>query len=190
MIIILFSNFTFAQSNYKLVEKETYASCINFIIVNEYGKEINMPEKFNQILDCPSLIDLTDNVLTYEFNNSVYQYNVDSKKDVLLFENFKDIDGCSNPTWSKDKTKVMFVVVNQQMKHDYKAFCRIIVITLNEKGEPINKQKFDRNVNFVCGNICSSNPNDDFWFVNNYTIEYKLHKAFENKFPTEKIKID
>jgi len=188
--IIIFSNLIIAQSNYKLVEKENSASCFVFSVIDKYGEDVILPEKINDALDCPSIINLSGNVLTYEFENAIWQYNVDNQKNTMLFKNYDDIDGCSNPAWSKDKSKVMFVIVNQEMKHNYKALCRIIVITLNDKGEPINKQKFDRNVNFVCGNICSSSPKNDFWFVNNKTIEYRLHEAYENEFPTEKIMID
>jgi len=186
---LFLSYFLFAQSDYKLIEKETYASCIKYEIINKDGKSINLPEKFNEVLDCPSMIDITGNILTYELNG-VRQYNIYTKKDILLFTNYDDIDGCSGPAWSEDKSKLMFVVINQERKHNYKASCRIIVISLNDKGELKSKQKFDRNVNFSCGGICSSEPEADFWFVNENKIGYKVHVLYKSNFETEEIEIE
>ena len=118
------------------------------------------------------------------------QYNIDSKKEVLLFTNYDDIDGCSGPAWSDDKSKVMFVVINQERKHSFTASCRLIVMTLNKNGEVLQKQKFDRNVFFECGGICSSNPGEDFWFVSNKKIGFRMYNHETDTFSTEEIEIE
>ncbi len=189
IILILISSNIFAQSNYELIEKESYASCLTFIVVDEEGKEVTLPEKFKTVLDCPSLINITGNILTYEMNG-VRQYNIDTKKEVLLFTNYDDIDGCSGPAWSEDKSKVMFVIINQERKHAYTASCRLIVLTFNKNGEVLQKQKFDRNIFFECGSICSSNPGEDFWFVNNKKIGFRMYNHETDIFSTEEIEID
>lgn len=189
IILILISSNIFAQSDYRLIEAESYASCIRYMVIDEEDREYILPEKYNAVLDCPSLIGVTGNILTYE-QNGVRQYNIDTKKEVLLFTNYKDIDGCSGPAWSEDKSKVMFVVINQEQKHGYTASCRLIVLTLNQSGELINKQKFDRNVFFECGGICSSNPGEDFWFVSNKKIGFRMYNHETGKFSIEEIEID
>lgn len=188
-LLILISTGIFAQSNYKLIEADSYASCIRYIVIDEEDQEYNLPDKFNSVLDCPSLININGNILTYE-QNGVRQYNIDTKKEILLFTNYKDIDGCSGPAWSKDNTNVMFTVINQEQKHGYTASCRIIVLTLNLSGEVTNKQKFDRNVFFQCGGICSSTPGEDFWFVSNKKIGFRMYNHETDKFSTEEIEIN
>lgn len=188
--VITFSNLIFAQEKYKLVEKELYGSCGVYKIIDKQGDELKLPPKFKEVLDCPAMINITDNILTYEYKNSICLYNLEKKTDVTLFINHNDIDACCGPVWSEDRNKVMFVIINQEKKHNYKAMCRIIVLTIDENNNVLKKQKFDRNVNFVCGNNCYSSPDLDYWFVNNSTIEFKLHEAFDNEFPTEKILLD
>lgn len=164
-IVMLSYVLSVAQSKYKLVEKDSYASCFVYKIVDITGNEIDLPDKFCNVLDCPSMLDITGNILTYEYKG-VRQYNLDTKQDNLLFYNYDDIDGCSGPAWSPNGKKVMFVVINQEMKHDYKAMCRIVILSLNNEGKVVKKQKFDRNVHFFCGSICSSGPGSDFYFIN------------------------
>jgi hypothetical protein len=76
------------------------------------------------------------------------------------------------------------------MKHNYTAMCRIIVLTLNEDGSVAGKQKFDRNVNFSCGSICSSFPGEDFYFIDNNTIAYREHTIDKTDFVIRKLLIE
>lgn len=178
-----------SQTKYKLVEKDSYASCTTYEVRDTNNKTVLLPAKFNEVLDCPAMININDNILTFELNG-VRQYNLDTGKEHLLFHNYDDIDGCSGPAWSEDNTKVMFVVINQQMKHNYTAMCRIIVLTLNEDGSVAGKQKFDRNVNFSCGSICSSFPGEDFYFIDNNTIAYREHTIDKTDFVIRKLLIE
>jgi hypothetical protein len=190
LIILIFSlSFQLsAQAKYKLVEKDAVASCFSFDIVDENNKQVKLPDKFKDVLDCPAMIDIHGSILTYEYNG-VRQYNIDKGIDMLLFHNYDDIDGCSGPAWSEDGSKVMFVIINQQMKHDYKAMCRIIVLTLDENGSVLKKRKFDRNVHFFCGSICASIPGEDFYFKDQNTIVYREHNYNHEDFKTYEISL-
>jgi hypothetical protein len=100
-----------SQTKYKLVETDSYASCTTYEVRDTDNKAVHLPEKFKEVLDCPAMIHIHGNILTYELNG-VRQYNLDTGNDHLLFYNYDDIDGCSGPAWSEDNTKVMFVVIN------------------------------------------------------------------------------
>ena len=189
IILVFYLSFQLsAQAKYKLVEKDAVASCFSFDIVDENNKQVKLPDKFKDVLDCPAMIDIHGSILTYEYNG-VRQYNIDKGNDMLLFHNYDDIDGCSGPAWSADDSKVMFVIINQEMKHDYKAMCRIIVLTLNDDGSVLEKRKFDRNVHFFCGSICASIPGKDFYFKDNNTIIYREHNYNHEDFKTYEISL-
>ncbi len=64
------------------------------------------------------------------------------------------------------------------------------VLTLNKNGEVLQKHKFDRNVFFECGGICSSNPGEDFWFVSNKKIGFRMYNHETDTFSTEEIEIE
>jgi hypothetical protein len=178
-----------AQNTYKLLEVETYASCIRFIIIDDKNSEVILPQEYNTVLDCPSLIDITGNILTFE-SEGIKQLNIDTGKEVLLFKNFDDIDGCSGPVWSSDRTRLMFVSINQEQKHDFTAPCRITVISLNKNGEPENIQEFDRSVYFRCGSVCFSDPYKDFWFVTNKTIGFIVKNHETDEFTETEIDLE
>jgi len=177
-----------AQSTYTLKEIPGDASCFSYDLIDTDGNPVKLPEKFKEVLDCPSLIEIHSNILTYEFEG-VRQYNIKTGVDNLLFTNYDDIDGCSGPVWSEDESKVMFVVINQQMTHNYAAMCRIIVLTLDDEGKVIEKLKFDRNVHFSCGSMCYSVPGEDFYFINNSQIAYREHTFEHENFEVKEIKL-
>ncbi|UKN01709.1 hypothetical protein K6119_18455 [Paracrocinitomix mangrovi] len=176
-----------AQMAYKLVEKPDEGSCFNYDIEDEKGKLIKLPKHIRESLLCPYSVGLNGNFLTYVDGLKVKLYNLKTKEDHQLFTLYEDIDGFSFPAWSKSGKEVMFVIINQQMKHDYKSMCRIIYLKLNDNGSIESKRKFDRAVNFDCGSVCSSMPGTDFMFDEKGNIKFKIHwsqSEDEEKFET------
>jgi len=180
VIFILALTNSFSQE-YRIIQTKEYASCADYAIY----QKVALPEIIFNALECPPWVDIQDNLLTVVFGNDVLMYNFQTKIYSTLFTMFDEMDGMSAPAWSPDKKKQMFVIINQQRKHGYEAFARIIVLSFDEKYEVISKEKFDRPVNFYCASICTSTPNEDFYFIDNNTIGYKRHENIEER-PAEK----
>ncbi len=192
--IIFISSFVFfsfavlhAQKNieYSLRIVNTEASCTNYEVVDGSGNKVVLPEEVQSSLLCPSLLNLKGDTLCFRDNNEICIYLISSKKTYSLFEVFPDIDGVSGPVWSPNGQRVAFVVINQERKHDYTDFCRIIVLELDRNATVVAKYKFDRPVSFVCGSICSSLAGTDFRFIDNNNLEYIRNENIEKR-PGEK----
>ena len=182
LLLFLLPLFGFSQE-YKIIQTDEYGSCADY----EIYQKVEFPEQITQALECPPWVDVQGDFLTIVSQNNVLMYDLVSKQTITLFTLYDDIDGISAPAWSADKSKIMFVIINQKQTHDYKSIARIIVITL-KNGQVVYKEKFDRPVNFICGSICSSIPGGDFYFVDNKTIEYTRNYNIEER-PLEKEKI-
>ncbi|MBD3639344.1 MAG: hypothetical protein HUJ25_18450 [Crocinitomicaceae bacterium] len=159
---------------FKLVSEPGDASCFYFNVQDAQGNRIKLPDHIQQALDCPYSVGLKGNFLTFVDDLKVKLYNLQDSSEQELFTLYNDIDGFSSPAWSDDGKEVLFVIVNQELKHNYKSMCRIIYLKLDEDGSILVKRKFDRPVNFSCGSICTAIPGEDFYFKGN-RIVYKLH---------------
>ncbi|MBN2891757.1 MAG: hypothetical protein JXL97_07810 [Bacteroidales bacterium] len=166
------------SQEYKIIQTNEYGSCADYAIY----QKVDLPETIKQALECPPWVDIQGDFLTTVNENEVLMYNFNTKQLLSLFSLYDDIDGISAPAWSPEKDKIMFVIINQNMTHNYKAFARIIVLTFDENyNKIILKEKFDRPVNFSCGSICSSMPGEDFYFVDNSTIEFVRNENIEER---------
>lgn len=177
ILIMLCSVFelSFAQNNFILKSETDKTSCFNYSVVDSNEQKVQLPKHIAESLKCPSSIGLKGNYLTYVDGVTVKLYNLKTKQDYSLFSLYEDIDGFSSPAWSEDGKGILFVIVNQEMKHNYKSMCRIMYIKLKDTGEMNSKRKFDRTVNFACGSICNSQPETDFRFNKKGNIEYRMH---------------
>lgn len=180
IIFLLLIGISAIHAQYKFVEKDTDASCIKYKIVDQNNKEVALPKKIMEILSCPSVAELHQNLLTYQDGIAIKQYNLDTKKEVVLFKVYHDIDGVSDPVWSDDHSKMMFVIINQEKRYGYKDMCRILVLEISN-GQILKKWKYDRPVNFSCGSLCSSSGYDDFMFIDTKTIKYKRNINIEDR---------
>ncbi len=184
-ILIIFGFIAYSQE-YKIIQTNEYASCADYDIY----KKVELPEKITEALECPPWVDIQGNYLTILSGLEIIMYNFENQEVKSLFKIYDDIDGISAPEWSKDKTKIMFVIINQNLNHGYKEFARIIVLSFDDEYKIKDKEKFDRPVNFFCGSICTSMPGEDFYFIDNQTIEYKRHNEIEeNPGKKEQIKL-
>lgn len=171
---------TIKPENYHLVKIDEGGSCLNYILLDKNNQEVDLPKEIKEALECPSVLDLQNNNLIY-WNNDVCLYNLKTKQRTILFTPFKDLDGISNPAWF-NSNQLALSVINQERKNGYKTSCRIITLKL-ENGQVVEKRKFDRNVNFSCGSICSNDPELDFGFLDESTLWYRQHLMadFENE---------
>ncbi len=194
--LIIINNLS-AQESYSLQEVQAEASCTDYIIISSDGQEIELIPEVSTALKCPAVASIYKNYLVYISDLDVKLYDIEKQKTRTLFSIYEDIDGISNPAWSPDGTKMAFVIINQQLLHDYEDICRIVVLTM-KNGKVDKMQKFDRPVMFSCGSICTSVPGQDFWFENNELIIYmdkfvlmdKLESGGDAGNPTEKIHLN
>ncbi len=172
LLLLSFCIPVLAQTEYSLKEKEVYASCVDYIIVDDAGETVDLPAAVNQALQCPSLLSLKGDTLCYRSGNSIRLYHISSGADYMLFDVFDDVDGVSGPVWSPSHRRIGFVIINQQRTHGYNDFCRIIILDLDSNFKVTGKHKFDRPVNFSCGSICASDAGIDFRFIDENNFEY------------------
>lgn len=172
-------DFSQYQSPFKLVEKADGASCWYYDIVDAKGKVVELDDELEKALNCPSLLDLYEgDFLVYQNKNEVKYMQLTTGESFVVFQLFDGIDGVSQPVWY-NKEQLLFVIVNQEKKGGYKTFTRLLVADVSNPID-IKKMKYDRMVNFSCGSICSSEPNNDFGFYNKETIWYKRNENLEN----------
>lgn len=172
-------DFSQYQSPFKLVEKADGASCWYYDIVDAKGKVVELNDELDEALNCPSLLDLHEgDFLVYQNKNEVKYMQLTTGESFVVFQLFDGIDGVSQPVWY-NKEQLLFVIVNQEKKGGYKTFTRLLVADVSNPSD-IKKMKYDRMVNFSCGSICSSEPNNDFGFYNKETIWYKRNENLEN----------
>ncbi len=194
LISILIVNVSMAQEEYTLQEISSEASCVDYMIVSSDGLSVDVISEVKSALECPSIASIQGGLLVYQWDLDVKVYNIETQKTISLFTVYDDIDGVSNPAWSPDGTKLAFVIINQEMLHDYEEICRIVVLTL-KKGKVDEMQKIDRPVMFSCGSICTSIPGEDFYFSTDEILIYmdyfilseKLETGEDSGNPTQKI---
>ena len=160
-------------NDYNLVAYPGAASCSDYIVVDRQHNRIDLPENIEAALSCPSIFDIKDNVLTILDGNVVKLYYLDTKKEKTLFNYQEGLDGISGPAWSKDKSRIMFVLISQERKYDFKSNARMVILKLGPDGRVLKDWKADKPVNFSCASICSSTPYDDFDFGPNDIIKFR-----------------
>ena len=172
LLMVSFCSPVLSQTGYALREKDVYASCADYIIVDDSGKTVDVPAAVSLALQCPSLLSLHGDTLCYRSGNSIRIYHISSGADYMLFGVFDDVDGVSGPVWSPSHRRIGFVIINQQRTHGYRDMCRILILDLDSNFRVTGKHKFDRPVNFICGSICSSDAGIDFRFIDENNFEY------------------
>ena len=185
LLIVSFCTPVLSQTGYALKEKDVYASCVDYIIVDDSGKTVDVPETVSRALQCPSLLSLHGDTLCYRSGNSIRIYHISSGADYKLFDVSDDVDGVSGPVWSPSHRRIGFVIINQQRTHDYKDMCRILILDLDSNFKVTGKNKFDRPVNFSCGSNCASEAGIDFRFVDEDNFEYMRNINIDDR-PGEK----
>ncbi|MGD9493202.1 MAG: hypothetical protein AB7V36_07585 [Bacteroidales bacterium] len=185
LLIVSMCSPVLSQTGYALKEKDAYASCVDFIIVDDSGKTVDVPAVVSRALQCPSLLSLHGDTLCYRSGNSIRMYHISSGADYQLFDVFDDVDGVSGPVWSPSHHRIGFVIINQLRSHGYKDMCRIIILDLDADFKVKYMHRYDRPVNFSCGSICSSNPGSDFRFADENNFEYIRNINIEDS-PGEK----
>lgn len=156
------------------------ASCTAYHITDASGKKIPLPENIQEALQCPSLVQLEKDILTFRDFDTIKQLHLNTRKLIPLFIAPAEADGVSGPVWSPDKQQLLFVIINQQKKAGYTETCRLLLLSLGKNKQVIKKQKFDRPVNFLCGSICTAEPGTDFMFHNKgKTIRYKRNENLD-----------
>ena len=176
-LLVMIGIITSAQEKYKLVPTAEYASCTDYALY----QKVDLPREIANALVCANIANIHGDNLTFMRGDSVIIYNLRTKKQSLLFVNYPDIDGISGPVWSPSGDKLMFVIINQQQKHGYRSFARIIVLTIDKNNSVIRKQKFDRPVNFVCAGDCFAQPDSDFFFKDDNTIGYRRNENISDR---------
>lgn len=165
-----------SAQNYFLNEKEGDASCISYYVTDEKDNLVKLPDNIQKNLDCPSVIDLKGSVLIMYADNNLLWYDIVTQQTSTLVKLYPDIDGVSNPAWSPDGKHLMFVIINQQKTHGYKQWGRVVILGVDGAGKVTSKKKMDVSINFTCGSVCTSTPEDDFGFTSN--TEYRLRRHF------------
>lgn len=180
---------TTATSYKKIVEVGADASCTYCELQNGYGEKIKLPEEVEYYFECPVVLTISPDYSYLVFGDLAelksYSFRTQEIKTVIKFD--KGCEGISPVVWSPDQTKMLFVDVNQE---GYENWTKLHVLDVSD-GRISKRLAFDVKVNFVCGNYCSSFPNEDFWFKNNSTVIYKKHWASDEDAETEQmIKLD
>jgi hypothetical protein len=194
LITVLIINVSMAQEEYSLQEISTEASCVDYMIISSDGLAVDVISEVKSALQCPSIASIYGNLFIYQWDLEIKIYNIETQTTTTLFTVYDDIDGVSNPAWSTDGTKLAFVIINQEMFHDYEDICRIVVLSM-KNGKVDEMQKFDRPVMFSCGSICTSIPGEDFYFstdelliyMDKYILTEKLETGKDSGNPTQKI---
>lgn len=173
-----------SQQKYLLVEmpEQQDASCTAYRITDAAGKTIPLPGYIQAALECPALVQLEHNVLTFRDADTVKQLHFDNQKVVSLFVVPAGADGVSGPVWAPGKRQLLFLIVNQQKTGGYAETGRLLLLTLGKNKQVTGKRKFDRPVHYVCGSICTATPGTDFMFRNNgKTISYKRSEHLQER---------
>jgi len=182
IFFIVFGSTALLQAQkYFLTLHQSDASCDGYSIQDSIGNDIVLLPQVKQALECPSVINLRNNILITYINNELVWYNITLKKLQTLAKLYPDVDGVSNPVWSPNGKMVMFTIINQQKKYGYKEFVRIMVLGVDENGKVTLKKKYDRPVHFSCGSICTSSPETDFKFKDDNSIEYRRHELIDDR---------
>lgn len=162
VLVLSLSTCDFEQKQHTLKVLDSSASCLTYCIVDSKGERIDIPDQLEEILVCPNMLDITDNILSYMRNNDVYIYDLINRNEIKLFSCFESLDGISGPVWDSNKSRLMFLLIDQEKENDYREMTRLISVDLNAELKPIAKSKFDVPVAFYCTNICSSEPYETF----------------------------
>ena len=172
LIMALFCIPVLSQTGYALIEHDVYASCVDYIIVDDLGNTVDVPVAISSALQCPSLLSLHGDTLCYQLENSICFYHISSGATCKLFDVPDYIDGVAGPVWSPSHKRIGFVIINQQRSHGYNDICRIIILDIDSIFKVNGNHIFDRPVNFTCGSICSSDAGIDFRFTDENNFEY------------------
>lgn len=160
-----------------IIVKGFSASSTAYGVVNDNNEEVALPQKIKEKVVFsflpPDVIPGTKKIVFSDTQSDttaflIKTYETDTKKEEILLRLPGKRDGISPIIWSPDKQSFAFVDVNQQ---DYKVGTKLYVFQL-ETGK---LSTFDAPINFVCGASCYVQAQEDFWFKDDTTIQYKIH---------------
>lgn len=171
------------KDSFQLVITKRYASCQDYALQGEGGKKIELPQSIQDALTCPVFIGLNQHQLVFLQKEEIKLYNLETKKEKSLMpvrDSLLKESGISPPVWSLNGKRMAFVLphVKRSMGPSTPSSILAYVIVMTfANNDQVKIQTFDRPVNFVCGSICSSTPNEDYGFKDNDTFWYKRHWA-------------
>lgn len=156
------------------------ASSFYFELHDANHNKVSLPEEVEaQIWDAGGSVSPDSRYLCYfawEDDKSFLRcYDFEKEKVTQLIEFYDGGDGIPSVVWYENENRFAFVNINQEK---YENGAKIFVITL-ENGEMASKESFEVPVNFECGSMCLSYPEEDFWWVSEKKIGYKPHWSLE-----------
>ena len=108
----------------------------------------------------------TENQLLYLNSKQMSIVDLKTLQSKNLVQFFDDNEAVSSFSWSPDKTKIAFVTLNYKQ---YKEGTKIFVLTLDDKGNVTNKQKYDIRVEHMAASNWVISP---VTFIDNHTLKY------------------
>ncbi len=173
---VLFSVLIFvvsvANAQYTLNSNAT-AFYSEYFVTDTSGEVVLLPRDVQDALFAPQILTLIHGKnLIYCRTDTLFEYYIDkrSKREMLLA---MPGTGCMcGLAWSPDSTHVLVLGINIENSTigDYNNFLYLVDITGSTPPRKIIKP-----VNFFIPNGCQSIPGQDFYFVDNETIAYKVH---------------
>lgn len=138
-------------------------------------QKIPLPEEVESaIFDVYAAISPDERYMVYDApDNSIQLFDFKTRQTVSLMTLLDGSEGYHEFAWTDQSDKIAFVNINQSAYGT-----KVFALTIRD-GKLADKQKFDAKVNYVCGGICLSVPNGDFWWESPNRIGYLLPQAVE-----------
>lgn len=168
-------------NQFKLVESVGDASCSSYHVEDIDSQMIELPKNVIKALDCPSLLALEGATLFFLDGNVIKRYDLERQNETVLYKTRGEMDGYSNPLWSKDKKALVFVLINQNRNYGFKESGRLVKIIFSENGNILLTSTADLPIHYVCGSMCSSEPKSDFKFTSGNKVKYRRNENIEER---------
>lgn len=170
-----------------LVEVGVEASSFYFEVHDANHQKVALPLEVEQaVFNYCGTFSPDERYLIYDDDNlTIKVFDFQTRKVTTLMTLLPGTEGLHDFTWDPTGKKVAFVNVNQE---EYGT--KLFVLSIQD-GQLADKQKFDAQINFVCGSYCLSAPGSDFWWESPTRIGYLLHQAIEgNEGKTDFIQVN
>lgn len=180
LFIVFFFQCKMVEGPFELVETAGPASCSVFHVVGQNGEKLSLPSYINEGLDCPSILSLEGDFLIVSSSRDIILYNLKTDEDLILFIVNGEMDGYSDILWSADKSSLLFAMIDQQKRYDFKESVRLVRIELS--GIKVKSTyTVDRPVNYHCGSMCYSEGGKDFKFDADKNILYRRNENIQER---------